>query len=230
MDVIRFLEVDSLSHELDERSCAYASEHLPLVVHRNGVLHVYVRHPPPFLTFKQVYRASFHPLSRLLPHLYLHLHPYLDLHPHLDLHPRASQFHAISSLSQQKDHVLQFHQIHDQHPQSDVVGLLLPQDDNLESQVSLRALLPFLASLRAASCVDAAMCRGPCDALTSFGASDDVYVYAVSITWSSQTAQYHLKPAHDALGGVHVQSHQNGLSYHWARNWPNDHGPLQSPS
>ena len=178
MDAICFLVVDSLSHELDERSCAYASAHLPLVVHRNGMLHVYVRHPPPFLTFKQVYRASFHPISRLLPHLYLSLHPHTHLHLHL--HPRASQCHAFSSLSQQKDHVLQFHQIHDQRPQSDV-GLILPQDDNLESQVSLRALLPFHASLSAASCVDAAMCRGPCDALTSSGASDDVYVYAVSI-------------------------------------------------
>ena len=125
--------------------------------------------------------------------------------------------HAFSSLSQQKDHVLQFHQIHDQRPQSDV-GLLLPQDDNLESQVPLDALLPFHASLSAASCVDAAMCRGPCDALTSSGASDDVYVYAVSITWSSQTAQYHLKPVRDALDGVHEQSHQNGLSYHWVRS------------
>ena len=175
------MDADSLFRELDEQPCAYASAHLPLVVHRNGVLNVFARHLPPFLIFKQVYRASFHPLSHLLPHLHLYLHPYLDLHPHLDLHPRASQCHAISSLSQQKDHVLQFHQIHDQHPRSGVAGLLLPQDDNLESQVTLRALIPFLASLIAASCVDAAMCRGPCDALTSFGASDDVYVYVVSI-------------------------------------------------
>lgn len=229
MDAIRFQEVYNLSHELDEQPCAYASAHLPLVVHRNGVLNVYVRHLPPFLTFKQVYRASFHPISRLLPYLYLNLHLYL--HPNLHLHPRASQFHAFSSLSQQKDHVLQFHQIHDQHPRSGVAGLLLlPQVDNLKSQVCLLALLPFHASLFAASCVDAAMCRGPCDALTSSGASDDVYVYAVSIAWSSQTAQYHLKLAHDALGGVHVQNHQTDLSYHWARNWPNDHGLLQSPS